>query len=287
MIVMYFKLDLKTNESETNSEIVPNIVSDRKPLSVVLKAPFKASWKAVVHVFHIFRNNPSLIQYIVIVLIFGALTAFHWSYYFIYLEKIRGNDSLLMGLALFVESFAGELPLFIVANVILRYCGPSMSLNISLAAFAFRYFIYGYVFTVGTTYWDILLVEVVQGLTFGLFYTVMTDLAQHYATQENHRILAAREAIKEMADTEAVDETIAVNSVDDLTSRSYATLQGIMSGAFEGIGLGIGALAGGYLINRIDVFAIWKVGAFLALFAIIFNVSVETIKYVYNKRHVK
>jgi hypothetical protein len=237
----------------------------------------------VKQVYHIFLHNPTLLQYIVIVLIFGALTAFHWSYYFIYLEAIRGKDALLMGLALFVESFAGELPFFLISNIILRHCGPSLSLNISLAAFAIRYFIYGYVFTVGTAYWDVLLIEVVQGLTFGLFYTVMTDLAQHYATQENQRISRALKVIKETDDREATEQTVVVNSVAN-ESKSYATLQGIMSGAFEGVGLGIGALVGGYLINRIDAFYIWKVGGFLACFGIIFNITVDSVKYFHNKR---
>ncbi|XP_054168523.1 major facilitator superfamily domain-containing protein 6-like, partial [Oppia nitens] len=279
LMLMYFKFKSITNQSEdNNSEIVATFEPKHKPLVTILKKPFIATAKSTRHVFHLFRHNPSIMQYIVIILITGALTAFHWSYYFAYIEKIRGKDTLLMGLALFVESFAGELPIFIIANIILNYCGPSISLNISLGAFAFRYFIYGFVINYGNTYWDVLLIEVTQGLTFGLFYTVMTDLAQHYANQENERLRKVREQLNvENRD----DKDVCIAKAGDYEPRSYATMQAIMSAAFEGIGLGIGALMGGYLI-QIDTFLIWKVGAFLACFGILFNIVVDSLKYLYN-----
>ena len=212
----------------------------------------------------------------------GALTSFHWTYYFYYLEKIRGKDQLLAGLALCVQSFLGELPIFLVADRILRLCGPSMSLNISLGAFALRYFIYGFVFENGTSYWDILLIEIVQGLTFGLFYTAMANLAQHYANRHKNQSLIA---VKTFKNEDQIDVQFNVNT--DPQHNSYATLQGIFSGAFEGVGLGVGALIGGFVSERIDEFYVWKIGTYLALATILFNISVETIKYFYTKNNFK
>lgn len=154
-----------------------------------------------------------------------------------------------------------------------------MSLNISLSAFAFRYFIYGYVFQKGTAYWDVLLVEVVQGLTFSLFYTVMTDLAQHYASREDQRFSNTQKAVDLSEGSE-----IQVIGAERPEQNSYATMQGLMSGAFEGIGLGVGALAGGYLVTRMGVFSVWRIGAFVSCAAILFNIAIDLIKHFLNKR---
>ena len=253
---------------------------------MVLKKPFISVFKSLKHLFQIFANNPSLIQYVIVVLMFGTLTGFHWNYYFWYLETIRGQEQLLFGLALFVQSFLGELPIFLVADRILRFCGPSMSLNISLAAFAFRYFIYGYVFEKGTTYWDVLLIEIVQGLTFSLFYTTMANLAQYYAHEERNRSLVASTA----HNTEEPNDSSNTELKSVRPSRqqnSYATLQGIMSGAFEGVGLGVGALIGGFVIESKGVFYIWKVGAYISIGTILFNSTIEAFKFFLHKNSFK
>jgi Na+/melibiose symporter-like transporter len=140
------------------------------------------------HVFDIYTRNPSLFQYTVIVTIFGILTALHWSFFFWFIEELRGKDPLLMGLCLFVQCFIGELPFFLIAHRIVNYCGPSKSLSKCLLAFVLKYFAYGYLLQKGNSYWDILLIEVTQGFTFGLFYCVMTALAQQYADKAKQHI---------------------------------------------------------------------------------------------------
>jgi len=226
--------------------------------------------------------------------IFGILTAFHWSFFFWFIEEIRGHDPLLMGLALFVQSFIGEIPIFMISNRIINFCGPSMSLNISLLAFAIRYFLYGYVLKVGTAYWDILLIESVQGLTFSLFYTVMTDLAQHYANMESKsRSFITRDAQKSKDNIEGSEtgnleileiETNQIVLNESQENNPYATMQGIMGGSFEGFGLGIGSVIGGYVIELQGVFTIWRYGAFIAVGTILFNIFVDIVKKMCHKK---
>jgi hypothetical protein len=188
-----------------------------------------------------------------------------------------------MGLCLFVQSFIGELPLFMISNRILSFCGPSMSLNISLLAFAIRYLCYGYALKKGKAFWDVLLIESVQGLTFSLFYTVMTDLAQYYADRENEsRSLITNDTNEtQMESSQSENSQIKGNEVfidDSPKHNAYATMQGIMGACFEGVGLGIGSLIGGFLIENHGAFFIWRVGAFIAFATILFNIVVELIK---------
>jgi hypothetical protein len=51
-------------------------------------------WK---NVMKSFINFPSLFYYCFIVFMCGLLTAFHWSFFFWFLENIQPQDTLLMG----------------------------------------------------------------------------------------------------------------------------------------------------------------------------------------------
>lgn len=44
-----------------------------------------------------FISFPSLFYYCFIVFMCGLLTAFHWSFFFWFLEQIQPQDTLLMG----------------------------------------------------------------------------------------------------------------------------------------------------------------------------------------------
>lgn len=44
-----------------------------------------------------FLQNPSLFHYCFIIFVVGFLSAFHWSFFFWFIEEIRGKDTLLMG----------------------------------------------------------------------------------------------------------------------------------------------------------------------------------------------
>lgn len=84
------------------------------------------------------------------------------------------------GLCLTVQSFLGEVPFFILSDKIVKYLGVSHSLSLTLLAFAVRYLSYGYLIKTGNVYY-VLIVELTQGPTFGLFYVVMTALAQDFS----------------------------------------------------------------------------------------------------------
>lgn len=217
----------------------------------------------------IFKKHPSLIQYVILVIIFGILTAFHWSFYFWFIEEIRGKDTLLFGLCILVQSFIGELPFFFISDKIVRYYGFAISLNICLLVFAARYFAYGYLLSKSDTYWDVLLIELCQGPNFGLYYTVMISLAHYYADKSCH--LNRR--------TENIDEKIQNKAI-------HATMQGIMSGCYEGLGIGIGSLIGGILIEKLGVFKFWRCASFFAFGSLICNIIIDVVKYILkNKKH--
>ena len=54
----------------------------------------KSVWKDVVGSF---TRSPSLIYHCFLVIVCGLLTAFHWSFFFWFLERIQAKDTLLLG----------------------------------------------------------------------------------------------------------------------------------------------------------------------------------------------
>lgn len=267
----------------------------------------------LMQILRLFYRYPSLLQHCFIIFCFGILTALHWSYFFWFLKDMRGDDSLLMGLCLFVNSFIGEIPIFLIAYMIIQRIGPVLSLCISLSAFGVRYLCYGYLIKKGTgVYWDVLLIETLQGLCFSLFYVCMTHVAQFYANK--------CEKMTAFELTETVENGHSSNlsnsrppSVDDVAEGEFesnisgqskmnslrpvvltpqcenkmikpsATMQGLTSGCYEGLGLGVGSLLGGFLIDQISVFSIWRISGFFSLALVLFNLIIELIKVVRRK----
>lgn len=186
-----------------------------------------------------------------------------------------------------------------IAHKIIEWVGPVFSLCISLAAFAFRYLCYGYLLQKkDDQYWDVLLIETLQGLTFSLFYTVMTHVAQYYADKcesieqsaNNETKKNLEKKLEEMNGdkfttidlNEDLEETIDIrpnqNRPIKILKKPSATLQGLMSGCYEGFGLGVGSLIGGFMIDHYGIYTIWRSAAFLSIAMIIFNVFIEIIK---------
>lgn len=242
------------------------IRSQRKP-------PPASIWQQVARTFVAF---PHLYQYCFTIVAIGVLTAFHWSFFFWFLEEIQGKDTLLMGLTLVVQCFLGELPFFLISDTIVRRLGPSNALCVTLAAFSARYLCYGYLIKPGYAYY-VLVVELTQGPTFGLFYCVMTSIAQE------HALHAARKTPPSSTPRQDDDHDKAINGRpadkamttsyhsnascedDDPREQTHATMQGLLSACYEGLGLGIGALIAGVTIDAVGLSWTWRVAGYLSL----------------------
>ncbi|KAI1294894.1 Major facilitator superfamily domain-containing protein 6-A [Halotydeus destructor] len=199
-----------------------------------------------------FRQFPLLYLHCLTVTIVGFLTAFSWSFLFWFLETINGQDTALMGYVLLVQCFLGELPFFLLAEPIMKRLGNLNTLVVVLIGFMVRYFCYAFFIFPDNAYY-VLFVEVLQGPTTGLFYCVMAQLSQEYALK----------SVEKSMQVEVVNE--------ELKDRTYATMQGIMSGCFEGLGLGIGSAVAGVITDYLGIRHIWLVGGGIAAVMAVIN----------------
>lgn len=275
-------------------------------------------------VINIYWHYPTLIQYTFVIFCYGILTAFHWSFFFWFLEEIRGKDTVLFGLCIAVESFVGEIPIFLVAHKIIAWVGPVMSLCISLGTFGVRFLCYGFLLDTqkdgSGSYWEILLIETMQGITFSLFYTVMTHVAQYYADKcdkiyqtvakgesktslkaqsvhslastiddqvegENESYMIGDSRINTLQSTRA-NQTDAAGG-DGHVIKPSATMQSLMSACYEGVGLAIGSLIGGRIIDSVGFFIFWRIAGYMSLALVVFNLVIELIKWIHSIRIAK
>jgi hypothetical protein len=176
-----------------------------------------------------------------------------------------------------------------------RKIGFDHSLAVTFASIAIRYLSYGFLIKKGHAYY-VLIVELTQGPSFGLFYVVMTAIAQTYSvktaalmkrkTSDGQPVSHANQEEAGGSKVAASCSSRVVPDVADLvlnkhsdeketdpSERTYATMQGIMGGVYEGAGLGIGALIAGLCIDRLGSESAWKLAGFLSLAVCVSNLQ--------------
>lgn len=141
--------------------------------------------------------RPIVLFVTVCVFVQGTLMGPIWSYAFFYFKHTLNASQLLLGLQLSVQCFIGEMPVMFFAGWFITKLGFRNSMALAVGGTAVRLAVY----SLGTNAWFMLPVEVLHGLSFGLFYTAMTLFANRAAPK-----------------------------------GTEASVQGVMSGMFEGAG---------------------------------------------------
>ncbi|CAO1428232.1 unnamed protein product [Diamesa hyperborea] len=169
-------------------------------------------------------------------IVVGLGTAMIWNFLFWHLENLaaaqEGCDKLssiktLQGLVMGIQCFGGELPFFFLSGWLLKKIGHVNAMSLVLLGFAVRFFCYSLL----TNPWWVLPIELLNGVTFGVFYSTMASYAS---------ILAP--------------------------PGTEATIQGLVGAVFEGIGVSMGSLIGGLLMQNIGGSATFKLFSILHYF---------------------
>ncbi|GFT40483.1 hypothetical protein NPIL_596491 [Nephila pilipes] len=147
----------------------------------------------------------------VAVYVMGAMSGLLWGYQFWLLQDLGATQTLL-GLCAAVQCLVAEVPFFFFSGWFIKTFGYLYCVSGSLAAFGLRYGLY-YILD---NPWFVLPVEVLQGLTFAVFYTAMTGYASNNAPP-----------------------------------GTEATMMGIFGGLFEGLGVATGSLLGGVGFDKL------------------------------------
>lgn len=198
--------------------------------------------------FKLCTRHSSIFVYFFLFTFCGIMTAIHWQFFFRFLEQLLAKQknkdfSLVATLALPVQSLGGELVFFFLSGRIMEALGPSLTLTICLFSFSARYLAYAFIVPYVTIYW-ILFIELLQGPAFGLMYCVLTYQAKYYA---------------DCVDKIVEESVLSSHNEQTLQNSLHATLQGVLGAAFEGLGLGLGAIIGGLAFD-FDPLLMWTIG---------------------------
>jgi MFS transporter, PPP family, 3-phenylpropionic acid transporter len=156
----------------------------------------------------LFANRPWML-FLVMVFIGGIGMAMINTYLFIYMESLGASKSL-MGLALMVASASEILALFF-GNQFLRRFGARGLLIIAMTTIGLRLIFY----SLTTSTWVVLLIQLVHGLTFAMILIAGVSYADQVAP-----------------------------------AGMKATTQGMFGGTLMGFGAAAGGLLGGVLMER-------------------------------------
>lgn len=160
-----------------------------------------------------------VLGFLIWAIVVGICTGMIWQYLFWYVEDVASVNQCntqrwiktLQGFIAGVQCFGGEVPFFFWSGWIMKRLGHLNCMSLILGVFAFKFFAYS---IVTNPIWA-LVIELTNGITFGLAYAVLMSYSS---------ILAL--------------------------PGSESTMIGLVGGVFEGIGVSLGSLIGGSLYDK-------------------------------------
>lgn len=214
------------------------------------------------------KRRKSLFRYMGLFTISGALISIQWSYFFLYLSGVYSEDfTYISGLSMVSQSFLGELPFFMLAQHVIKLFGRTHTLSFSIITIGIRYLLYEYLLPNNSMYF-VLLTETFHGPNFGLFYVVMTEVGLDYSDCD--------EAISEIVNQGLVPNS--PNKLQQLRLALRATMQSLVSACYEGLGLGIGAIVGGIVIDKYGFNFLWHWASIIAIILGFLNMTIDLLK---------
>lgn len=194
-------------------------------------------------------KHKSLIKYLIMFFILGTIFNVHQSYFFNHLERLahegKVDFSTLTGLCLVAQA-VGETFCFAIAPWVVSKLGRDGSISLNAIAYVLRYYGNG----MGIPMWSpyvALGTELLQGINYGIFYYLITETALHFA-------LLVDEVIPDLERLGLITSKTDLNMV---RTSLRATMQGIFSGAFDGMGFGLGALIAGMVLEEHSYEQLW------------------------------
>lgn len=209
----------------------------------------------------------SIFRFMTLFTISGALISIQWSYFFLFLEQIYSADfTYISGLSMVSQAMLGELPFFLISKIVIQTLGRSHTLSLSIMTIGLRYLLYRYLLPNGSMYF-VLLTETFQGPNFGLFYVVMTEVGLDYSDCEK--------AIVSVVNRGLIDND--PEQLQKLRQALRATMQSLMSACYEGLGIGIGSILGGLVIDHYGFDTLWFYAAIIAIVLGAINMLLDTL----------
>lgn len=215
----------------------------------------------------ILKRRKTLIRFLILFVLSGFFMSMHWNYFFLYLDQIyHDHFEFISAFSMITQSLLGELPIFILSRSFIDYFGQSHTLSISIITIGLRFLLYAY-FLPHVNMYYIAIADAFQGPNYGLFYVVMTEVGLEFSYCDDATI----EKLAEMGEINPNDK----RQVDAIRLSLRSTIQSVAFACYEGIGVGIGSLVGGWLVACYGFDILWAFMAFGSILVGLVNIIVE------------
>lgn len=204
-------------------------------------------------------------KYLILFILIGASIQIHYVFYFQYFTEVLKARNLLallftLSATIQVSLNVGEtVSLLWVARLVIDNLGRDISLMLALMMSGSRAFIIGYLLD-DLGIWTIAVLEIQSGILWGISYTLMIESASSYLSILD-RLLLVEPDDDDKGDNDTssesgkakflarLEELKEIYSIESIRLAIRATVQGIFSGACEGIGYAIGPLLAGFWLS--------------------------------------
>lgn len=196
-------------------------------------------------------------------LVVGMCTALFWTYLFWLIEDLAKHTNNLSwvktieGIAMVAQTLIGDVIFFFLSGCILRKIKHKICMSLILFVISIKFLSY----TVIKNPWYIIPVEVLHGITFGLFYATMVSYAGIISPPE---ISATMQVILSLS-----DDRFGLITVD--------VFQGLVCCMFDGIGVSLGSLIGGIILDQFEAVHLFLIFGFGVLTCAVLHCTVQII----------
>ncbi|XP_076069612.1 major facilitator superfamily domain-containing protein 6-like isoform X2 [Oratosquilla oratoria] len=129
-------------------------------------------------------SSPGTILFLVTCVVLGMTLGFLWAFHLILVEEVAlawdpnfPGLKFLQGLMVAIQCFLGEVPFWFLAGRIIEYLGTSRVLILVMTVNGVRFISYYFI----SNPWIFLPIEILNGISYGLFYATVTAHASEIA----------------------------------------------------------------------------------------------------------
>lgn len=215
----------------------------------------------------ILRRRKQLIRYLVLFVLAGFFMSMHWNYFFLYLEQTYLDKfEFISALSMVGQSILGELPFFILSRKVISALGRSHTLSLSVMSIGVRFLLYRYLLPHNNMYF-VMLADCLQGPNYGLFYVAMTEISLEFSYCDD-------DTVSRLAALGEIDKNDR-RQVDSVRLSLRSTVQSVAFACYEGIGVGLGSVAGGWIVGSAGFKSLWLYMAIGSIFVGCTNILIE------------
>lgn len=223
-------------------------------------------------------RHKSMIKYLLLFFPMGTVYSIHMYFFFAHLDRLAQEGlvefATIMGVCLVAQS-VGETVCFALAASIVRKLGRDGTLSLIIFTFVVRYYGNCYGIALISPYIAVV-TELLEGINYGVFYVVIANTALEYA-------LKVDQVIPDLIKAKLIDESYDMNLV---RTSLRATMQGIFTGTYDGVGLGVGSIIAGLYLENHSYEELWFLIASMSAGVFIVHALYElTSRIIYKLRH--